>query len=188
MPTTYEECPREVPAMARTIIEAFHPDLIEAGVTIAYFFATNEKGPALKLHGYQCDAIVKINSYKNRVGGLADCSITIDEQAWDEKTEDERNYVLAHELHHLIVKKDKAGHIVTDGCSRPKLLMRPHDVVVGDFHVLAKRYGMAATGVRAVFEAQSVWVQMGLDFGKDGDDRQPPARRVTPEPMKEAVA
>lgn len=171
MATTYRECEEDVADMADTIMRRWHAELIEAGVTIKYLFHTSEN--PLKLHGVPCAAIVKINSYKNRVLGLTDAQITIDEEWWNNHTNKQCEAVLDHELFHLMVAHDDDGKIITDDCERPKLRMRPHDVEVGEFNEIVRRHKKNCPSVDTVGRAMAIWIQGGLDFSGNDMEASP---------------
>src|SRR5262245_54787412 len=108
MAKSYSECGRDVIDVAKKVLDAYHPDLREAEVTFAYYFAFSTNGPAVRLHGYPCQATVKVNSLKDRVEGKADCTLTLDGEHWDTLKAREREALLAHELYHVTVKRDRA--------------------------------------------------------------------------------
>lgn len=146
MPTTFERCNEEVRDLVDDLIRDHYPDLIEAGIRITLLFAYAEKddngepkGAALKLHGYPCAATVKVNSYRDRVEGKGDATITIDGDVWPTTPNPRRAALLDHELYHLVVKNGEDG-IATDGLGRPKLKVRLHDLVVGGFKEIAERH------------------------------------------------
>lgn len=147
MSTTYTnaEPGNEVFGLMAEIIAEHYPDLEELEVEVGVMFAFNPKGPAVKLHGRACAAVIKINSLKARAEGLPDATITIDGHLWgrgDEKLPRRRRIALLdHELHHLVVVHDKNGDPVADDLGRPKLKMKPHDFEVGWFRVIAERHG-----------------------------------------------
>lgn len=149
----------EVHGLIREIMEEHHPDLVEAGVTVNAVFAYAPlrsdgvpKQPSVKLHGYPCEAVVKINSLKARVEGLADATITFDGHLWggvetaklEPMADDRRKALIDHELQHLELKTDGDGNNKRDDLNRPELKMRLHDVEVGWFRAIAERHGKAA--------------------------------------------
>ncbi len=149
---TYHECDKETIDLAGAIIDARHPHLKTAEVTVFYRFAYAKRdengmatGPALKLHGYPCAATVKINSYANRQEGLADATVTIDGDEWPHTAQERRRAILDHELTHLEVVWEDEGKVPkTDDAGRPKLRMKLHDLVVGGFESVIKEHGAAA--------------------------------------------
>lgn len=137
----------EVRDLIAEAIRRYHPDLESHEVNVAAMFAVNDEDsekPAVKLHGYPCLAVVKINSYALRAKGLADAEITIDRRRWDDLSPEERLALIDHELTHLTVAKDKHGHAKADNAGRPKLKMRLHDVQYGGFMGIAERHGEAS--------------------------------------------
>lgn len=168
MPTTFSECSSDVTDMANVLMRKYYPDLLDSDVSIAYLFAENKDGVALKLHGYPCAGTVKINSYANRVEGMTDATIKLDKQWWDDHSQDEQLALLDHELCHLLVGTDDEGATITDDLGRPKLKMRMHDWEHGGFIQVAKRHGTAAAEINALIELQKTFVQMELNFGAWG--------------------
>lgn len=149
MPTIYEPADSDVHSKIYSIATTFHGELVEAGVTISALFAANEDGAAVKLNGYPCAAVVKINSYKDRVEGKADATITLDKDEWDGATPDQRTALLDHEITHLELKLDpKTNKVKRDDLGRPKLGMKLHDVQHGWFHSVAHRHGLNSYEVR----------------------------------------
>jgi hypothetical protein len=144
MPTTYEKCDESVERIVADVIAKYRDDLREAGVTVALLFARNGDGPAVKLHGYECAATIKITSQKDRAKGNADAEIVIDESRWSDLTDAERHALIDHELYHLEIKLDDANQIETDDGGRPVLKMRLHDAEIGIFRKIIERHGPAA--------------------------------------------
>jgi len=165
MPTIYAECTRDVENLANTIIRDHYPDLAEADVTIKYLFARAEgNGPALTHNGYQASAIVRINNLQKRVEGLTDATVAIDQEQWEDLSEQERAALLDHELMHLEVKRNEAKAIKYDDANRPMLRMRKHDWNHGGFLDIAKRHGENALDVQAIQAVHRKFVQMELEF------------------------
>lgn len=171
MSVTYLDVPDDVPALASLILSEFHPELAEANVTLGYLFAFNKKGAAIKLHGYPCQATIKVNSYKDRKQGKPDATIEIDGANWYDKTEDEKLAILDHEITHLIVVHDrKTGLMKVDDLGRPKLKLRLHDYQLGGFRAVAERHGQAAPEVQQVANWRDRFGQMLMEWG---DERAP---------------
>ncbi len=170
MSTTYSDCPRDVSDMADAILRDTSSELLDAHVSIAYYFAANESGPALNHNGWPAKAMVKITSLKDRVSGLKDARVWIDEQTWHDIDDIEKESLLAHELEHLeVVRVKQDGSVKRDDCGRPMLKIRKHDFQIGGFHSIVRRYGSAAHEAQAVVEVRNVWVQNELSFGEEPD-------------------
>jgi hypothetical protein len=152
MPKTYTLAGQEVLQLAAKVMKLHHDRLVEAGVEITYLMvsAARDKktgeptGPALKLHGYPCRAIVKINSLKDRVAGKADADVQLDGDQWDGWMDAEQEAIIDHELTHLVATGE------SDDAGRPKLEMRNHDWQLGGFASVVEHYGDAATDKQAV--------------------------------------
>lgn len=142
---TYDRAPEPVYARVRNLIERFHHDLkaSEARIDLLFVYADEGQTP-LTLHGYSCQAVVRIIGDKDRVAGRGDAEIVIDRENYDGLSEREKDALLDHELFHLIVKKDRHGIIQVDDHRRPKFTMRKHDIELGWFDMIAQRWGMPA--------------------------------------------
>jgi len=116
--------------------QTYRPDLDQADVTISVLFADE-----CSHHGYAAAAVIQINSVKNRVNGMADCTLTIDETWWADHNRVKQIGLLHHELVHILIVRDKAGGVKTDAAGRPKLKQRKHDFVQGGFWEVAQQHG-----------------------------------------------
>lgn len=141
MSKTYDNAPDEVIEKVNDLLELYHPKLKEAGVTIHILQAHSTGGDAVTVGGYAALACISITSLKNRVKGMKDVEIIIDAERYDELTEPQQIALLDHELHHLEIDPDEGGGCKRDDASRPKLVMRRHDVQFGWFTVIAERHG-----------------------------------------------
>jgi hypothetical protein len=161
MSKTYELAPAEVKERADKLISQYHHDIENAAVRIDYLFATSDSGNAVMLHGYPCLAVVRIVNLKDRAKKNADAEITIDAEAYKTMTDAQKDGLLDHELHHLIVKRDKDGGFDLDDLYRPKLKLRKHDWQMGWFEEIARRHGPASP---EVYQAQILWDNAGQAF------------------------
>lgn len=155
-------------AMLQEVLEEYHPELVDAGVTIGLYWATSEddESPALKHHGYPAAAVVKIKSdARDRLEGLPDATITIDKDRWDAKDDAWRRSLLDHELFHLQVQRDKDDHVKLDDAGRPKLKMRSHDFEVGVFDAIVARHGAAGCDAQALDAAAHRLTQKTMPWG-----------------------
>ena len=171
MPTIFTSADRECRQIVSDLIAEHYPDLADAKVEIGLWFAfaarnnEEEPPPALKLHGYPCAALVKINSYKARRDGAPDATIEIDGEGWKDWNERRRTATLHHELHHLLVQRDDEEGVKSDDLGRPKLKMRLHDVQVGGFEEIAKRYKDDAFEVELIRDGVQRLLPWGDDMG-----------------------
>lgn len=151
------------------VMALYHGELVDAEVTVGLLVAEpNDDGESeLKLHGYPCAAIVKINGYAQRVQGLEDACITVDALTWRGLAEDERIALIDHELHHLEVAKDKKGNIKSDKNGRPRLKMRLHDWELGGFAAISGRHGKAALEVQAFHAVSRAYHQQLFRWSSD---------------------
>lgn len=151
----YEQDSGTIERIATRMLEKYHQPLADAGVKIDYLLAKAKRdnngdatGPALKLHGYQCAAVVKILSAKDRAKGLGDAEIVVDGDRWHEWSEEEQEALLDHELQHLELKTDEHGCVIRDDLDRPTLRCIKHDHQFGWFDAIARRHGAAAFEVQ----------------------------------------
>lgn len=151
----YDTAPEEVIDLINETIEEFHPELVEAQVTVDAMFAYDEKGGfPVKAGGYPAFATIKITSLKNRVKGMADAEITIDAEAFKGMNKEQQKALIDHELYHLLVVRDKESNIKTDDANRPKLRIRKHDHQMGWFKAIAIRHKQNSP---EVYQATLLW-------------------------------
>lgn len=140
----------------REVQVAYHPELDSHGVRVGLEFASvsdesRAKGRgAVRLHGRNCHAVVRITNERERRYGAPDAVVTFDRHSWDANGADWRDAVLDHELTHLEIATAPDGTAKLDRQLRPKLKMRLHDVEVGWFREVAARHGLASEEVRQV--------------------------------------
>lgn len=140
--------------LIKSTLEKYHPELVEAGVTVEALMAFNDTGYPVKANGYPALACIRIVPLKSRIKGMADAEITIDKGAYDALNEPQREALLDHELNHLIVKRDKEQNIKVDDLDRPCLKMRKHDYQMGWFKVIAERHKENSP---EVYQAKLLW-------------------------------
>jgi hypothetical protein len=149
-----------------------HQPLIDHKVTIDFVFAYCDRDEdsgepinfAITERNRRVFGITSIIPLKGRVKGLGDVEILIDGDWWHEATAAEQKALLDHELHHVSVKISK-GVIQYDSHGRPKIKLRPHDLEVGWFKVIAERHGSNSFEVKqaaAAFDAfgQAFWPEL----------------------------
>ena len=166
MPVHYSMCETDVLNLVQRVMGKYHPDLTKAGVTVDCVYAADPDGPALKLHGYACAAVIKKISYKQRVAGRADAEITLDKDHWDDCTEPQKEALVDHELTHLVLVLDQNNRPKLDGADRPRFKMRLHDWELGGFGEVARRHGKAAPEVICARGFKQEFGQLCFDFGK----------------------
>ncbi len=172
MPTFRQADPDDLRLLEQVIAE-WHPHLREHGVTInlLYVHATRDertgepKGPALKLHGYPAQAIVKINSLQQRAEGLTDATIRLDGDNVESWTLAYKRAILDHEAEHIEILSDDDGNAQVDDAGRPRLRIRPHDSQIGVFYNVAKRHGDVSAEVQAMRSLDKDFVQGCFSYG-----------------------
>jgi Putative phage metallopeptidase len=180
MGTTYELVNDDTHRLINRVLIEHHADLHRAGVTIQAMMASRidkESGEieqALKVRGYPCAAKIQITSYQDRVRGLPDVKLTIDEASWRELSVSRREALIDHELCHVMVAYDADGNVKRDDLGRPKLKSRAHDFELTWFTEVAERHGEAAIEVREVQRFMETYGQYSL-FPMRGTVVKPPA-------------
>ncbi len=158
IPTNYDPAPADVLDVVRRIVNQFHPDLAETGANIGCIFASNETGPAVKLHGCAALAIVQAVSAKRRPHCELDAEITIDAGEWAQLSPQQQDALIDHEISHLRRKEHSEKKLAkmrkenpdspawkTDNLGRPVLGTVPADMTPGDaFAAVIARHGHAA--------------------------------------------
>lgn len=174
----YEAAPTEVRERVERMMTMYHGELEAEKVSIDLLFASpkpdsdgeiDPESYPVKLNGYPCAAVVKVNAYKLRVLNHADAEITIDKQQWEELSEPERDALIDHELEHLEIKRDKDGGVLRDDLDRPKIRLRKHDHQYGWFNAVARRHGEASFEVKQYKVLLESKRQMWLSFDDDQD-------------------
>lgn len=175
MSTTYQPADQKVHHAAARLRKEYHKDLDEAGVTVCYLMAFaptdkqgTPKGPSIKLHGYPCAAIVKVNNLLLRAQGVMDCTIIIDGDEWSDRPDEEKLAIIDHELEHIEVtlkRRDNEGHPIfeTDDLGRPVTNLKNHDFHGGGFKSVMHRHQGAALETKMVIDA-SLKMQTALTF------------------------
>lgn len=157
MPTTYQECGDVMDALARRVMRDYYHVLLDADVKLGYLFAANPDGAAIKSRGYPAAAQVRIVNLKDRVAGMPDAMVIVDEERWKGLADTEKLALLHHELYHLIpvensdkARDDGAGKWKLDDCGRPKLKMRRHDFELGVFYDVIERHQESALDLQVI--------------------------------------
>ncbi len=146
MPTTYDTATDDVFEIVNRILKQHHPDLAETQCKIGVIFASNEDGPAIKVHGSAALACIQVVSAKRRPHCEYDAEITIDASEWNNKLiPAQHDALINHELHHLVrvehsekklaaLRKEDPDAVAwkIDSLGRPKLKTIPADITPGD--------------------------------------------------------
>jgi hypothetical protein len=148
---THSPAPPEVKALiADRIASGHYPDLEEAEVAINALMAFSETGPAVKYCGQPWDLLIKGNSAKARLQGLADATLTIDGAWWADLPDAEKEAAVDRELHRLVVCRhkptasDPSDHILSDDAGRPRLKQLLPDIFLAGYSTIARRHGDAS--------------------------------------------
>lgn len=140
MGRVYDKGDGEIRGRVKELISEHFPDLLEANAKIDILFAVNDDGHAVVHRGSPAAAKIRIINLADRTAGFGDAQIIMDKKHYDELSDRKRDGLLHHELHHLILAREKEGGIKVDDLGRPKFKMRPHDLEVGWFAAVAELY------------------------------------------------
>lgn len=167
MGTVYLEAGPEIDALVRRVMEKYHPDLFEIGVTVSTLRAFSSSGDPLKSKGYPADADIRVSSLEDRARGMADVKMRIDGARWEDMNREARVALIDHELEHIQVVPDKdTGNPGLDDLGRPKLTCRAHDWEIGGFDAVVRRHGENAPELRALRAAESRAAQGRFEFDR----------------------
>lgn len=145
-PKNYERAD-SLTAYGRAIIETFEEfsHLLEAD--IAYLFSQHE----LRLRGRSCAGITMMPDAQGQskflfywvlekvFGFIPDVIIIIDQEYWEETTEEARVALMYHELHHIYQKESTKGPCFDKETGKAILILKDHDL--GEFHDVAEKFG-----------------------------------------------
>jgi hypothetical protein len=124
-------------------------------------------GP-LRLHGYPCAAVIKITPYEQRVEGIEDAVIKIDQRRWKGMALSAREALIDHELTHLtLVRNRKTDEVLEDDLGRPRLRMKLHDVELGVFDSIIRRHGETSLDYQHVAAVMARYRQEVFAFADD---------------------
>lgn len=176
---SYSKAPEEVGDRVAHIIHLFHPELEAVRIRVDLISVANSEddGPALTHQGYAAAAVVRIVDIKGRIMGRGDAEIVIDEYCWLQMDPAQKDALIDHELHHLIVQHVGKGSVVKlDERGRPKLKLRKHDRQFGWFDEIAKRHGRNSGEVkqamRLVLEAKQIYFDFAVLPAIAAEDRE----------------
>lgn len=163
---TYQPCDDDVKGLLDEVLDRYHLDIADAGVTFSLLFAYakedadgNPVGPTLKHRGQPALAAIKINSLQDRVEGKADCTIRLDGDRWSEHSEETKLAILDHEVEHIVIIRTVTGAPETDDASRPKLKLREYDLYLGGFRSIVARHKRNAVESQQYTEANLVFAE-----------------------------
>lgn len=164
---TYSKAPDEVYDRAKHIIKLFYPHLQDAGlrIDILSIAGDDEEVPVLTHQGYGAAAVVRIVDVKGRTMGRGDAEIVIDECCWLKMDPAEKDALLDHEIHHILLRTvGKSSVVILDERGRPKLKLKKHDRQFGWFDEIAKRHGHASGEVKQAMRIVAEARQIYFDF------------------------
>lgn len=167
MPKTYEAAPVEVYQISESLLltERFF-DLkqlqIRIGIRCIRAVESESGGkpePPIVKNGNPVAAQTSLVSEKDRVFNNNDVIIDLDYDFWDTLKDRQKQALMAHELSHIVVQRDKDGSVKIANDTRPILKLIPDDWQITGFRHIVEEYGEDAV------ELQSLWnVWDGLKF------------------------
>lgn len=153
--TTYSLANDDLREHLDEVMSLYHPHLRDAGVRVdmlpayaAQDMNGDTTGPAIKLGGHACYAVIRILGLRDRVAGRGDAEMVVDGDNWDTWDEDQLRAILDHELCHLELKVSDKGTVKRDDHDRPQLRLRQHDRHFGWFDAVARRHGSSSIEVQ----------------------------------------
>lgn len=171
---SYMGAEKDLGPVVQSVMKTWHRDLVEAGVTVRCQFAHGKRDakgeaipPALRFRGQPAEAIITINSHKNRVGGLADVTMVVDGDEWPTWDDKHRMALVDLKLTELVLVRDKEGEIVTDDGFRPKLKRRPYDWQLAGYEATAQRHREDAVEVVEFRKVVDLYGQVLMPWGDD---------------------
>lgn len=173
---TYEPADDEVRDRVQSLLLKYYPELANMRARIDLIFAISDKigEPAVKLHGYPCLATVRALGLKDRAMDRGDAEIVIDQGRYQQLTDEERDALLDHELHHLELARDGKRIPRVDALGRPLFTLRLHDRQFGWFDAIAARHGLHSSEVRQARYLYAEAEQIYFDFARDGKPEPKP--------------
>lgn len=149
MKTIYEKAGQSIKDMVYSAMEQYHPELhqLEPEIAVLIVRKLDEDGEAyhaLKCHGAEAAATIKVTSRRRRVLVDFDLEINIDGLTWDSIPERSKLALLDHELTHVVISKDKQGAPRQDDLGHYVFKLRPDDYTINGHFAVVERHGQFA--------------------------------------------
>lgn len=157
MGISYSNADEKVTKVVATVMHENHCDLEKQHVTVRVLMAMKQDKdeeviPVWPLEGGR-EVLSKttITPLRDRVSGIPDATIILDEKwGWNQLTETRRYALIDHALLRLDIQRDRYGIPLFDDANRPKLCYRPYDVVIKGYAEALARHGEASEESRQV--------------------------------------
>lgn len=159
MPKVYDNGSPATYKLLKTVMDTYHPELVEVNVSIGIVMVTaarNEAGeptgPAITKGGNPVAAQIRKTIAKQRLHMVEkrDALIEIDADQWAVMEDDHRLALLDHELTHIEIRRDEnLAPVITDDL-RPALKLKPDDFALTGFFEVIKRHRRAALEYQSV--------------------------------------
>jgi hypothetical protein len=157
MEKAYTKAPKSVMDILNCAMNDWHPDLEKAKVRIAVVMVKPElddkgepKAPAITHAGHTAAAKVRLAKPGERLCGMYDAMVEIDEFLWDSLDDESQVALLDHELEHLGIQYDADGFLRRNDDGSPKLKLKKDDWCLTGFEAVARRHKNAALEVKAI--------------------------------------
>jgi hypothetical protein len=169
----YDDADEEAYELLRSVIDERFPEIRDCpcqdGFRVALRMADNGGlvfESALKEHGHGVPSLIKKSKPEERTAGGPDVYILIDLNRWQERGENGRKAILAHELCRVEFKRDKEGGLNLDPYERPVVKLTPGDWVLTGFRQVVEWYGEDAVEYQAIQKVVTLIrdLQLGLPF------------------------
>jgi hypothetical protein len=149
MKTVYEKAGQSIRDLVYSVMEQYHPELhqLEPEVAVLIVRKLDEDGEAyhaLKCHGAEAAATIRVTSRRRRVLVDFDLEINIDGLTWDSIPERSKLALLDHELTHVVISKDKQGAPRQDDLGHYVFKLRPDDYAINGHFSVMERHGQFA--------------------------------------------
>ena len=147
MSVWYSKADEELVATIREVMKQHHEDKHIEGVSVDCLLAHTDRigGTAIKSRGTYALACIRITSLIERVMGMADAIMIIDNFSMQSWKDARLRAVIDHELEHIQLIRDKKNNSPRrDDHDRPMLGIKQHDYQFGWFEGPVKHYGYDA--------------------------------------------
>lgn len=175
MAVMYVPAKADVVNLVQHVLGDLRGDLARAEVSVGVLMCSGTTDHPVKHNGYPAIATITVNPLKDRVQGMPDATIVLDQAWWYSNHGSEeasiKQAVIDHELMHLeLVNDPELGGPTRDDAGRPKLKIRKHDWQIGGFTELVARWGNASQESIQVDAIAKTLKQAVLPFVRAGEE------------------
>ena len=148
---------------------------------------TQARLPCLRRFGFNVPARTRITSLEQRVGGMDDIVLQIDDHSWKELDQMKREAVLDQQLHSLEVMRDADGADKEDDAGRPKFRIKRPDWLVSGYETIARRYGHDSPEIRSWKKESARFNQLQFNWSEENEAVAAKAKEAKKTAKKPAV-